>query len=135
MVMNHLLKFFTSILFIFTLSYSNIFAQLSDFSDEFDTPESIENWNIHNSGPLSANYYETLILSDSLITGTSVTGAPLGQLTLIPGPSHSGWFENVMGPMLTKNVTGNFVVSTYITLHNKTDYNGFNNSFFLKFFL
>lgn len=124
MAINNLLCFFTSIVFLSTLSYTNTFAQLSNFSDEFDNPESIENWNIHTSGPLSADYYETLILSDSLIQGSPITDASLGQLTLIPGPNHSGWFENVMGPMLTKNVTGNFVVSTYVTLHNKNDYNG-----------
>ncbi|MGB1242735.1 MAG: hypothetical protein ACPG49_09445, partial [Chitinophagales bacterium] len=123
MINSPLLKYYKLIFLLCFLSYSNIFAQLSNFSDEFDNPESIENWNLHNSGPLSANYYETLILSDSLIAGSTVAGAPLGQLTLIPGPNHSGWFANVMGPMLSREVTGNFVVSTYVTVHNKNDYN------------
>ncbi len=122
MINSPLLQYYKLIFLLCFLSYSNTFAQLSDFSDEFDDPTTIENWNLHNSGPLSANYYETLILSDSLIAGSTVAGAPLGQLTLIPGPEHCGWFANVMGPMLSREVTGNFVVSTYVTLHNKNNY-------------
>ncbi len=125
MILNLLLKPKYNLLCWLILGLSSqLSAQISQFSDEFDDPTTIENWNTHTSGPLSSNYYETLILSDSLISGTTVANAPLGQLTLIPGPTHSGWFDNIMGPMLSRNVTGNFVVTTYITLHNKNDYNG-----------
>lgn len=114
----------------FLCAFQNIFAQLSTFSDEFDDPTTITNWDIHTSGPLAANYYESLVFADSLVMGATPAGvaAPTDQLTIIPGPDHCGWYANTMGSMLSKEVTGNFVVSTYVTLHNKFDYNGLPDS-------
>lgn len=113
-------KVLLSFLIAFTFSLQT-HAQLSTFSDEFDDATTIENWTLHNSGPLSANYYETLILDDSLIEGSLVANAPLGQLTLIPGPSHCGWYANTMGPLIYKMVEGNFSVTTYVSVQNKND--------------
>ncbi|MGB0929148.1 MAG: PKD domain-containing protein, partial [Chitinophagales bacterium] len=120
MISNQIPKYFAFSFLLFTF-HLQINAQLSSFSDEFDDANSIENWTLHNSGLLSDNYYETLILNDSLIEGTNVANAPLGQLTLIPGPGHCGWYANTMGPLIYKTIGGNFSVTTYVSVQNKND--------------
>ncbi len=84
---------------------------LRSFSDEFDSASLLSNWDIHTDGPLASNYYEVLDIDETIP----------GHLTLTPGPNHSAWYASIMGPAVTKMITGNFVVTGYFIANNKNN--------------
>lgn len=84
---------------------------IQSLSDEFSASGTLNDWNIFDSGPFSANYYETLNINQSIP----------GALVLVPGPNHSGWYGDGKGPMLSKLITGDFLVEVYLTVRNKND--------------
>ncbi|MEX1365751.1 MAG: hypothetical protein AB1Z98_21670 [Nannocystaceae bacterium] len=81
-----------------------------EFSDEFDDASRLSQWNRAHEQEGYAALHSVLDVDQS---------TP-GELTLVPLPG-VGWFGDFQGPLLYKNVAGDFVVETFVTAGNAGD--------------
>lgn len=86
---------------------------LASLSDEFDDASSITQWQrVHEVEGWNADQLQSY----------SIDGATPGAMTMVPNTVV--WYQDYRGPMAFREVTGDFVITTDVTIHDRDDVGG-----------
>ena len=92
---------------------ADIVDDLTPLSDEFDDPATLGDWSrINQTEGWNADQLETW----------DVDGTQPGRMTLIPHTTV--WYQDYRGPLVYKEITGDFVVSTEVHISDRDDVGG-----------
>ena len=84
------------------------FSQIDTLSDEFDDPGTLSNWN---------RIYQTEGWDEDQLEVLDINQTHAGQLVMIPYTVV--WYADYRGPLLYKNVSGDFVFTTEVEASNR----------------
>jgi hypothetical protein len=80
-----------------------------DLSDTFDDPKTLKNWKILEVQGRKMDLYEKIDIGQSR----------KGWLTIVPRRSR-GWYQETMGPMVYKEVEGDFLIETRVMTRSRS---------------
>lgn len=89
--------------------------ELFTFSDEFNDAATLKNWSVFRTVPTGMHREGT-----SVIESLDINVSRPGHLTVFPA-SDNGWFQDGHGGMVSKDITGDFVVSTRVRVVSRSD--------------
>jgi len=79
------------------------------FVDDFDDPTTLEHWDVLRL-PDGTDPHDQL----------DIDNTRPGWLTVLPAPDHA-WYNDGMGPALTRTVTGDFLIETRVQTHSRNN--------------
>lgn len=80
----------------------------SELNDEFNNIESLDNWKVRDSVEGGAKTYESIEIGEGRD----------GWLTIVP-KAENFWYQDHMGPMLYKEISGDFLVETRVATRSR----------------
>jgi len=96
---------------------------LAGLSDDFEDASTLADWamlsDVEGGGP----FHDMIDIDTSVAGALVIDPNNFVDPTLPSGPTGSGWFDDYQGPLLFKEVTGDFVVVAHIQMGTTTNSN------------